>query len=1082
MNRLQPLLFYSLVFLGIAVYFTLGLFAAPLPQGSDALTWSVTQHFNANNSWTMTAWIGVSWPGGPSQISIVDLILTLLLSLFANSAISQLMVVFLFYLTGLGMYLYASRVIGLGIGAFIPSVLYMTGRPILDQLLLGHYTILLGIALLPFLFLLTDYAFRVRKTSAAIALGYLLGFFVSSVDPIYLLISVPLLLSYVVVVVSRKTITSVASMSASRLKLAVIAFVVAAFVSGVTTLPALLSPPAYLTSFTNVSFLIQSAFTTSSRSVFGALVTLDLEGPTFPALGATLFLATLPVMSYLAVIIRRGALSVYFGLVAFVVTALSLGPNPPFSPVYFFLANALPFFVNMRDPVLWSLLTIFAYSILSGIFLHSVGGLARRLLRRPDHLTPSMLLGVLIALVLISSSASSGIAYSHGLQSFTVPPDLQGAFKFLSQQPGDFAILSSPFGYNRIENYPTSDPWDSSWDFSLYSPVITNKPYWAIAYVDSSSSVFLQYLWHIIRSEQTQDFPKIIGSFGVKYIVLEGNPQSITPSGWFYTVPQERAFFINQNAMSLVYSQGNVSVLSVSDFVPPVSVAPSYALIIGGLSTYETFASLDKYSFAGMPFIFADQNLRALKTLVQGSGALIFDGTTPNDLGMLDLKSNGIGQFFSLSDFLSTSVPKDSWYATDSPYVQGAFRFATNAASTSRNSSISIPLTLANPGTYQILLHTFVGTMSEVAIQIDGGNAGIIPSSQLFRPSIFGFQWINVGNQTLGAGRHTLSLSVTLGTDSSLTIDEGAVVPETSYQQEHNNLLQLLSQSKGLPIYVVPTGSYLYEPASSWRLRVFTYNFSGAPLDTSTRSVLVHKESGFSGWLQNSLDIVKAQPYSVMIHGNGSFIIQINGENVTLSPASPNGLTWAKSPPVYLQPNSYTMLVGSNGNASFDSVMLYPTQLGLSNETNPRYQRASPTDYAIEDYSGNGEIVTLASEYNSLWHGSQGESTLEHVVASYILNGFLVSPSSGEPIELRYVGQDYVTFGLILTLIGAITPILILGYARHARLSKWLRHVTWHVPHFSKVVNLLRFCTRAPRQVNSEPDFDEKSDGMPNAH
>src|SRR2546425_5485585 len=100
MKSRQAFVLYSTVSLAIVIYFTIGLFAASLPQGGDALTWTLTQRFEAKNGWMASAWVSVSWPGGPSQVSIMNLILTSLYSVFPSSAVSNVAVVFLFFLSG----------------------------------------------------------------------------------------------------------------------------------------------------------------------------------------------------------------------------------------------------------------------------------------------------------------------------------------------------------------------------------------------------------------------------------------------------------------------------------------------------------------------------------------------------------------------------------------------------------------------------------------------------------------------------------------------------------------------------------------------------------------------------------------------------------------------------------------------------------------------------------------------------------------------------------------------------------------------------------------------------------------------
>src|SRR2546425_13028097 len=75
----------------ITVYFTKGLFQIPLPQGSDALTWSVTQFYDARHDWLAPGWVGVNSPGGPAQITILDTLLTMIYLIFPSPLVPKIL-------------------------------------------------------------------------------------------------------------------------------------------------------------------------------------------------------------------------------------------------------------------------------------------------------------------------------------------------------------------------------------------------------------------------------------------------------------------------------------------------------------------------------------------------------------------------------------------------------------------------------------------------------------------------------------------------------------------------------------------------------------------------------------------------------------------------------------------------------------------------------------------------------------------------------------------------------------------------------------------------------------------------------
>jgi len=644
------------------------------------------------------------------------------------------------------------------------------------------------------------------------------------------------------------------------------------------------------------------------------------------------------------------------------------------------------------------------------------------------QLSNKLLATTLALLILVSGFLSMGIAYSHGMQSYQIPPGLAAAYTRISNDSDNFAVLTSPFTYNYVQNYPTADPWAQTWDFSYYSPVITGKPIWTPIVIDSQSSIFIQYLLHIIRSEQTLDFPKIIGSFGVKYVVLQGITPDITPTGWIFTADQERQFFSAQNGLVPVYSNGNQTVFRDNYYVPPVVASPNYTLVIGGLDALESMAGLANYTFNQNPLIFGSQNTGAsFLNLIRNANVLLFQGTEATDLVMLALQSSGTANFISPVDSLANTDQALSWSPFFRPYVDGDYRISDAGVSTSSNSTISTHFSTSTQGQFEIWLHLFVGEDAEAGVALDGKTIALLTPSQLLQPANVGYRWLMVNSTELAPGNHDLSIRAILKDGASLSVDKIAILPTGIYEQEDSNIRTLLSGPNTYPMYVIPAGSYLYAPATQWRLTAFSYNLSSYLFDSSSRLVLSNTSSGFSGWITSTVDLVKSGTYRFMLSAlsasQAEFVINIDGYNTTFQVPPSNDFVWSTGPPLQLQEGLHTLQVAVNDRASFDKIVLYPVGLNLSyTPASSSYSEESPTEYLVDIPRGT-RVITLSQAYSNLWQASSEGTTLQHVVLSYVTNGFLPGSGTSGPVVIQFEGQQILDISSYITISGLLLPI-----------------------------------------------------------
>ncbi len=529
--------------------------------------------------------------------------------------------------------------------------------------------------------------------------------------------------------------------------------------------------------------------------------------------------AVIPVVfAFSALLFRRDRVTLFFTLSALILVFLVKGTQEPFGGINLWLGANIPLFVVLV-PAWWLIVTWLAYAFLIGIAVDGIcskiKGLNLAKSKKLASLWPKVLIPILIILILGPTCLANWFIVSKGLQTWEPSQDEVQAYRWLSEQRGDFRIATVPYyeGYMNIPEGWSRYRLAGDHDLGYESRLFHNKPVVRKGDNNPLATNFVTYTRYLVFDNETKDLMKILGAFDVKYLVM----QSYLP---YYTPPRQpvtyqHSFFSRQNGLTPIYASGDVVVYENQYWTPRIFSPAKHAMVIGGREALTMLAEIDGFAFRDWGLSFADQVIRqsgeqAFLEMLDKSNAVVFVNSQPQDLALL-LLNNAIR--IRAVDFAYPSYGGENhWISSGihwgTPTGNGMFVLNETVLKTWGDNQVSIPISIGESGEYEVWLRIVCGpTQGKLTVALDDEE---IASITHYSPQRY-MKWVKMGSLEFDEGQHELKLKNTvLRTGAGNDVDEIVLVKPQSFEAAFDKVRRML-QSTDARIISIIAGKQIFE-------------------------------------------------------------------------------------------------------------------------------------------------------------------------------------------------------------------------------------------------------------------------------
>ncbi|MFQ6080468.1 MAG: hypothetical protein ACE5OW_02230 [Candidatus Bathyarchaeia archaeon] len=403
------------------------------------------------------------WFGFPTQFTW-RLPLALINLLINNAILTvKLFAAACYALAGFSIYYFTYRLTGKKVTATASSVIFMVNQFLIGKWANGFYHAGFAYALTPLLFIALDSALRTRKLKwiLAFSLAYS-ALFLTRYDP--LIYITPFLLLYTAFVLVKpyngiKRILIIKVLFAIGVLTALFSsFVLIPVIFRVRPSGATIGMKLPIETIHSLDFLHALFGFSTELSYLTWTGRLSLRThPFLPGLWYMFFMAIPAVLAFAALLFRRDRWTLFLASSALIAVFMAKGFGPPLGEVYEWLYFNVPFIGALHVPVRWLMITYFAYAFLAGVTVNAIYDGLRSFFNRYSGAFKRKVLGVLPSLVVVVILSSAVLPVSgimaEGLQPWSPSSDLVDAYRWLADQPGDYRIVTVPYGQHRMWAY-----------------------------------------------------------------------------------------------------------------------------------------------------------------------------------------------------------------------------------------------------------------------------------------------------------------------------------------------------------------------------------------------------------------------------------------------------------------------------------------------------------------------------------------------------------------------------------------------------------------------------------------------------
>jgi hypothetical protein len=554
----------------------------------------------------------------------------------------------------------------------------------------------------------------------------------------------------------------------------------------------------------------------------------NLLSSVLPSSSVTLsyFLSWLvPLMSLVAVIIARRENSIRsVGVLGLIFLFLSKGTGPPLGQVYFYLGTQVPLLSNLgwvlfRPAYLYTGLVSLCFSILVGYATASIGSSVANdlaILRNGMNIVGTRLVARAFRFAATSSKTILLLVLIVGIF-------LNGWPLLTGDLGGYMHPVQLPADYVRMNNWLASQPDDSRTAWLPPSSRVIWSPYQQVAPLSNRDELSPLPVWAsakpVLGLGVTYQFPtrarvfpqffaqdamqrnltswvgKVYGIADVGYVIYHSDTVDQSSFGAL------SRGLLNQQDLSLAYSDGPLSVYRNADNLQEVQGIGGAMLVLGGLDSYLETMAIPGYNPVTYPSIFLEQSplsIEQLTSYLSYSDALMIFG--PKSVDDLILSSIGSEYYVAPQDSLKSTWPvspwdKDFFYSNLWVPVRldgvNGIKFdpalGKQILLTSQSgANTDAPFTITESGLYDTWVRVLSSPMAgSLDIGVDGTSWTVGTTSD----ELAGFKWIRVGSEELTSGSHDLTVTNNSGFNA---VNLVAIVPRNLFLEREAQVTNLI--------------------------------------------------------------------------------------------------------------------------------------------------------------------------------------------------------------------------------------------------------------------------------------------------
>lgn len=772
------------------------------PGGTDSgFLYSGLAFYRTHGLQLFTVWLSTPF-GQVSQYSVYWL-LSLLTAVFQGTLFTyKLAAVVIELLSALGMYAVSWSWSRSRLGALAAAIVYSFSPLAVSQWMSGHIDVQISLALGPLMLWCIVRILDTGSLRAAVGLG-LCGsalLLLTTGQAAYWLLAVA-------IVVIGKLLTAgrgVLAMLRRTVPAALAALAVSAAASTVQLLPWLSGARAAFAGGQNLAIETLAEHAKYSlpfaQGVLGVARESWLppaDNLSFTSFGSLLYIvpqAIVLVVAALSVLTRRATFAAILLLLTVTGWFLAAGPFGPAAGLYTAIWQHVVYFRELRVPNRWLMVSLFSVASMLALSVSAVtsrlsgspgklsgspgkhavrqgsGPAADRhgrtvhLPRLPGGPTRALLHSVSLAAVAASLLVvNAGTILAQGLPTINPPTAYAAAYRALAQVPGDWRVLTIPFGQAWMGGPAYGDYEGAMADLGIVSSFYDGHSVVSNGGWDPNASQFTTFLTDVMNQGADRHLAPLLGAAGIRYIVV--NPELPVQAPW-----GQANFIARQAGLKRVSSSHGVTVYENPFARSQITQATSSCVIAGGYTVLEDLTEDPSFSFRTTAVYFADQVVRtggwqALTRLVASSHCLIVG---PGAAGELTVLRD------SEASVQATSIAPANWRSGKIHPLQDSQASAADWLMIPPGGQLTWNAPVTAAGQYSVWVRILRRPgAAQVKVSVNGAAAGSI------KPALsanVGYQWLHTGKAQLQGG-HAHIVLTGLSSGTSPQIAEIALVP-----------------------------------------------------------------------------------------------------------------------------------------------------------------------------------------------------------------------------------------------------------------------------------------------------------------
>ncbi len=343
---------------------------------------------------------------------------------------------------------------------------------------------------------------------------------------------------------------------------------------------------------------------------------------------------------------------------------------------------------------------------------------------------------------------------ARGLQTWQFPGDEVAAYRFLAEIPGDYRVMTIPFGQESMFTDDHGVMRDLGFESQLFHDHTVLRTGEGMVY----SRDVANYLVEIMGDPQFKHFGELLSVFNVRYVVDTGREGKYLAATMGRQPNYQRSFIQGQEDLTLVWQYGNAAIYENTRWRPRVFAAQKVALVVGGLDVLRHFIESPAFNLEEYAVVLASDVVRelgeeGLSTTLEAADAVIFSDADLMDLAMLLVPR--VAEFNPSSLAQPSVEPHRHWVELD-PATPRAFVMNSRSLVTTAAVDAAASFKVSQEGFYEVWARVAtIKDSANLAVEIDGQMVGQVRPADSPGPA---YTWRRFGEASLEAGSHRLRL------------------------------------------------------------------------------------------------------------------------------------------------------------------------------------------------------------------------------------------------------------------------------------------------------------------------------------